>query len=504
FYLRVEAVNLSHFIANTHDLSTIRGGNLLLLEAMDRVETLILKKPTQTAIKLAYLVNQVNAINALQTPTQTEKNKKKNLKEQIKKLKDALQNERTPTITKGASWGLFLLYMTATDASELHQEVINDFKTDARYQHATFVVDLHPDNGDYKKDRDSVEALNHWQQLQSPSLAIRNTGIACCSIDKLRPADSNKWLKDQQQDYVSESVGQRRDYGRKQKHQFYKNITGINAKFTQDFGDLSRATHQGILADKIAVLYIDGNNFGKIQKSSDTAEKQKQFDQNTRAGREKVLTQILEKIRHEPDWLTGDDEVRLETLLWGGDEIMWVVPAWQGWFLANEFFIQAKQHITHNNATLTHAAGLVFCHHDAPIHRIQSLAKSLADLAKANRNENLLAYQILESFDHVGTALEAYRQKRLGTLGQLPQLLVNAKDMTAIQTAMTQLKNDDDFAKRKIYQILQAYQDNPQKAGQYLDKLPPSSAEPLKNLQDIFGGENTHWLHLMDLWDYIG
>jgi hypothetical protein len=128
----------------------------------------------------------------------------------------------------------------------------------------------------------------------------------------------------------------------------------------------------------------------------------------------------------------------------------------------------------------------------------------LADLSKANRNENLLAYQRLESFDHVGTALEAYRQKRLGTLGQLPQLLVNAKDMTAIQTAITQLKNDDDFAKRKIYQILQAYQDNPQNAGQYLDKLPPSSAEPLKNLQDIFGGENTHWLHLMDLWDYIG
>jgi len=41
FYLRIEAVNLSHFINDTNDLSTTRGGSLLLLEAMDKVEDII-------------------------------------------------------------------------------------------------------------------------------------------------------------------------------------------------------------------------------------------------------------------------------------------------------------------------------------------------------------------------------------------------------------------------------------------------------------------------------
>lgn len=41
FYLRVEAVNLSHFINDTKDLSATRGGSLLLLEAMEEVEGII-------------------------------------------------------------------------------------------------------------------------------------------------------------------------------------------------------------------------------------------------------------------------------------------------------------------------------------------------------------------------------------------------------------------------------------------------------------------------------
>src|SRR5438105_6055568 len=38
FYVRVEGVNLSNFVYETQDLSTIRGGSLLLLEAVGAVE----------------------------------------------------------------------------------------------------------------------------------------------------------------------------------------------------------------------------------------------------------------------------------------------------------------------------------------------------------------------------------------------------------------------------------------------------------------------------------
>lgn len=197
--------------------------------------------------------------------------------------------------------------------------------------------------------------------------------------------------------------------------------------------------------------------------------------------------------------------MRLETLLWGGDEIIWVVPAWQGWWMVNEFYSQAKEHIKHNNEPLFHAAGLVFCHHDAPIHRIDSLARALADqFAKADRKKNLIAYQILESFDHAGTELTSYRMECMGKLGELEQLLIDAEKMGDIKAYISQLKNDPDFAKRKVYQILEAYSvGETQKADQYITKLPESSTEPLEKLEQIFGGDNVHWLHLMDLWDYI-
>ena len=508
YYLRVEAVNLSHFINDTNDLSTIRGGSLLLLEAMEEVEKTINKFSLRFLEQtIADLEKQLNEIDGIQNPTQSDKNKKKKLREKLKKIKASLKScPATPAITKGASWGLFSLDMSQADACNMQKQVVDYFKTDDRYKHATFVIDLHPNNGDYQKDRNCLQTLNHWQQMQAPSLAICKEGTTSCAIDKMRPASTKRWLKDREKDYVSESVHQRREYGREQKQKFYKKITNINAKFTQDLGDLSKSTRKGILGSKIAFIYIDGNGFGDIQKRSKTAAEQQQFDENTRHGRERLLTKILEQIYQNPDWLTDDGKVRLETLLWGGDEIIWVVPAWQGWWMVNEFYKQAKEHIQHDNKPLFHAAGLVFCHNDAPIHRIDSLARALADeFAKADRSRNLIAYQILESFDHAGTELQKYRGQRMGKLGQLEQLLIDAEQMADIQACISQLKNDDDFAKRKVYQILQAYnsEGGTLKANQYIAKLPDSSNEPLEKLKQIFAGDKAHWLHLMDLWDYI-
>jgi hypothetical protein len=37
-FLRIEGMNMSTFVEDTQDLSTIRGGSLLLLHAIERVE----------------------------------------------------------------------------------------------------------------------------------------------------------------------------------------------------------------------------------------------------------------------------------------------------------------------------------------------------------------------------------------------------------------------------------------------------------------------------------
>ncbi len=99
----------------------------------------------------------------------------------------------------------------------------------------------------------------------------------------------------------------------------------------------------------------------------------------------------------------------METLLWGGDEIVWVTPAWRGWRLLTMFYESAKAWQLLGKS-VTHSAGLVFCHHKAPIHEIVHLAKELNGMVKEKgrrqKARNLFAYQVLESFDHIGRALD--------------------------------------------------------------------------------------------------
>src|SRR5439155_23707913 len=129
------------------------------------------------------------------------------------------------------------------------------------------------------------------------------------------------------------------------------------------------------------------------------------FDHTVKNYRRQALTALLHSM-HTPQekdlWTSPRGYYRLETLLWGGDELIWVVPAWQGWKILSLFY---RQSTNWNFAAqpLTHAAGMVFCHHNAPIHSITALAKTLAEVAKEkSRDQNLFAYLVLESFDHVG------------------------------------------------------------------------------------------------------
>lgn len=60
YYLRVEGVNLGNFVNDTNDLATIRGGSLLLLEAMELVEeTIVQEIPSTDASDVDSLNQQI-------------------------------------------------------------------------------------------------------------------------------------------------------------------------------------------------------------------------------------------------------------------------------------------------------------------------------------------------------------------------------------------------------------------------------------------------------------
>ena len=139
-----------------------------------------------------------------------------------------------------------------------------------------------------------------------------------------------------------------------------------------------------------------------------TAQSQRDFSVGLRRRQAGFLADLLDVVRTDADWKNGE-AIRLETLLWGGDEIVWVTPAWRGWRLLTMFYESAKAWQLLGKS-VTHSAGLVFCHHKAPIHEIVHLAKELNGMVKEKgrrqKARNLFAYQVLESFDHIGRALD--------------------------------------------------------------------------------------------------
>lgn len=514
YYLRIEGVNLSNFVFDTQDLSTIRGGGLMLLRAVDHA---------------------------------------------LEQLKLGFPSINFCTVTRGASSSIFQF-----DASDEGKAVsirqaaegilkgeMHSGSTLSSLKHATFVVSLQrshstPQEDRFGLDREYLLAQNRWQQMQSPSLAVPAQSNHDwlnwwqCEIDRVRPA-VNAMPGPEGTEKVSSSVYTRRVYGRQQKHRFYRELTELGEdvikleEFAHDFEELSSDSNRNDnLNRKIAVLYLDGNGFGAIQDQyCQTISDQQKFDKTVQEYRKGFLAGLLEHVITvgEKDWITYHSNARgryrMETLLWGGDEIIWVLPAWQGWRVLSLFYQESrdwkfspdsKDVDPEKGVRLTHAGGLVFCHHSAPISRINDLAKNLAEQAKekakltGDRHQNLFGYQVLESFDQAGQSFKTFRMK-LTPIGLKPEdLIMPGKLMDAFDQALRQFKASDDFPRRKLHEIgrlLFKDLDGATKAIEQLKAdLPANDRDVLTRIESEWQGNggslSSLWLHFLELWDYTG
>jgi hypothetical protein len=481
YYLRVEGVNLQPFIGDTQDLSTIRGGGLLLLRSVEDVE--------KTFINLS-------------------------------------------PISTGASSGIFSFDADSEeDAESLRNQVAAFLAGDPQYSHATFVVDIQQAGSSFLYDREAVLARNRWRQWQQPTVVVpvHNDDISnpVCEVDMVRPGINKVKMKGDFSTSVSTSVAVRRKYGKDQKQTFYTlelekhfgREDNVDYQFVADLEALTNDTTQGNLHHKMAVIYLDGNSFGKIQTELCKAiSSQREFDGLMKRNRAEALKALLESMKKDAAYQTDTGECRLETLLWGGDELRWVVPAWRGWDALDLFYNVSKDWKFEGRA-LTHAAGIVYCHHNAPIHRIVRLVQSLADAAKrdAKRSEppqNLFQYVVLESFDHVGNDLDHFRKR------QCPETWkqsLEGEQMSAVAEAFRELKQE--FPRNKIFAGVHAAlldaRDGDASSNIYserfdarLKKVLPRDVYNRINSENsefrrCFGGPPGLWLHLADLWDYI-
>ena len=485
--LRIEGVNLSHCIFDTEDLSTRRGGSLMLLDAVN------------------YIAKEFN------------KNGKPKQLEQI---------------STGASIGLF--EVINCDPNELEKSVRKKLQEHHLFKFGTFVVNI--SEGEFKAACENVITENRWQQMQNLSFSVvglKSNGYPPCTKDYLRPAAVES--------EYSASVLARRDYGRKQKQSFYHNkLSNLHLKslaYTNEFSEI--ATNRPIEVDtqnldgKMAVFYADGNKFGKVGMACKTSDDIKKWDDTVKKERRKLLEAIVAHAYKDTRWQRKKDEIRLETLLWGGDELMFVVPGWCGLQLAKIFFDQTIK-MEYEGKKLTHACGLVFCHHQAPISSITKLAKNLADIAKNDSDDqsNTLNWIVLESFDYAGSDLNNYLKTRFEnkvenwsdltlSLEEVDELVLNMTifkevlpkstmmralrllvkgDMTnpllelsyqSVDATLNSLKSEE----KEKFKILWK-QIHPEKHV-WTGKPPTAIKDATKDFSDLAA-----WVKLLELWDY--
>lgn len=438
YLIRAEGVNLSAVLNDTSDLSTIRGGGLMLLEAASVLGAEEGSKPTTPTLRIA-----------------------------------------TDCKAKSTGASAALLWCgdkTAKDSiTEIRQRLQEDHN-----RHFTFVVNaVKYDNRDFRQAEASVLAANRWQQMQSPSLAVPAAQTnPVCEVDGVRPSARQEDFPGGEKPWCSESVIARREQGRDLRQKLYKNeitkllkknsvgdLKGTKAEFvagmtfTDDLhalaGDYKDA---GNLNDKFAVLYMDGNNFGKVARECDTDIKLKQWDDKIKELRRTLLLEILQAANKDDRWHNTEKEsgkkpIRLETLLWGGDELIFVVPAWLGWPLL-DFIFERTQNWKYGGKDLTHGVGLVFCHVKAPIQRITELAKKLGEEAKkaSERKQNAVCWLALESFDHVGADFDDFMSRRYHKTIKAEHWVLSADNVKAINANLKQLKDSDSLPRSQIVQ----------------------------------------------------
>ena len=501
YYIQVEAVNMEHVIFDTHDISTIRGGSFMLLDAM--------------------------------------------------KLLTEEFEDRATRVTSAASQGLFWLEANGGEtASAVAQEMLNslDKSTDG---HAIFVAAVEADVGAFGQVLERLQAQIRRKQWMMPTVSVPAYGETQqeCFLDGWRPGAAAYNVDDQVEGaQISEATLYRRRAGLQLKHELLSRISEDEPRSddlsAKDLGELASNMSKGILHNKIAYIHVDGNSFGRIRKDiCDTREKRTEFDQQIQVGcREKFLKDLLQKIDNDDDFLTNDrqgrEARRLELLLWGGDEFTMIVPAWRGFQVLETFYEQAKS-LTVDGVAMSHRAAIVFAHHNTPILQIRRIAEALLDqtrddikdrlvesistadefagISQADREEsiaqlsshrygNAFHYLALESFDMLRGSLSGFLEKyyRGSTYGNL---LMYAEEMRPTLNALHTIRKN--VARGKVLKMVDALQEDDRTVlalakDDLLRSVLPEQKEMVSDALNLILSDNEdQWYWVADLWDYI-
>lgn len=428
--VRVEAVNFGATILDTNDLSTIRGGGLACLHVAEPVGEALARLSTTPPENLFSGASQC----AFRIETQTDE------------ATTAAAVERRVRECMRAADGA---KRTAPHAYMMH---VVDIARVAEPGTAKSIEEALA----IAEARNRARQLRQWTQIpiafsQRAKDADRIDGVSPATVGAYFPKGKVLISEDDRIDTVqsdsdlvpvSPSVKARRDYGRTARQGFYRHFLGdrLNStlrgnppmlRFSQSFQDIvaDPPREAGLSArSKIAVVYADGNGFGKARDSVGTIEFSKQMER-PRAELLKAATDWLAagalgtadrtfavEDRYRGQRVLG---LRFETILWGGDEMAFVMPAWLAMTFVEGFFRHTadwKIVKQQTNSHLTHAVGVAIGHVKTPIRQLRDIAKAAADAAKEAglREVNSVTFEIFESLHPPDRDLARWRKSVFG------------------------------------------------------------------------------------------
>ncbi len=599
--LRIEAVNLGSFITDSDDLSTIRGAGLLVLgihqhltgwsagnrlftdKGLFRAEiSLACIDPMEESLTWTIDVrspSDVSSANVVRTTLDL--------------------------VSAGASIAIYRFFASKNVAEAIRDLVSDWLRNHELLKDATFAVavgSLAKDENQFVAASENVVRTIRRRQLRAPTVSIGDLHSAessdlngrFCDIDGKRAAtihlkkessaaeDRTAYAKAVDKNFASSATAVRRRYGRDTKIRVYHMI-GSEAATAETAEQLAEFTPTWELHDiavrgerrvpedkkcspdpysklsgKIAVIYIDGNKFSQqIRHKANTLETYRAVDRHMLRKRRILMRSLVDhmRVQNRPYWRVvkpdvdkqpGNERFRIETLMWGGDELVWVVPAWCGLETVRFFFDHTKNWTLTGGTDepkLTHAVGMVLCSHKSPIRSVVSLAKELAESAKQTISSNAdisatspfynepsancLAYQVLESFDHLGSDFDAAREKHRFASMTSKEAVLSSLCFNNLIEHMNRLKHDVHLPRTRLHQLatLLKSEELPSDSAKsslkstHYGKLTArisetvltenvASSQVLNILNDPLDWGQIRslaakWYHVVELWDYL-
>lgn len=553
YYLRVQAANLASFLEDTQELSTIRGGSLALLEGIPAAAAAVPELDPVSVGASAGIYRFEAADDATAADT-------------AQRIRAALVGGAGDGLKRALRHAVFVA--AADRDTGDYTSVRQRLSARARRTQMASATLIYPE-----------------PEATSPSSGEDRV----CSIDLVRPVGEHDrffTIRGRPNPPVSHAVFDRRGYGLEAKQNLYQGLLASDASTRAVWDRLAkevpghapfafqlssiaeghcRKSLRTSLRDKICVMYADGTGFGDLQNSFiagqtgaddhppvDGAARQWQFDEWVHGWRRQLLGALLDVLIDQQAYGTPSDEeraarekrnadmpsrdpwtvgrvMRFETLLWGGDEQLFVLPARLGWQFAQAFIRQTAGWQL-GKQRLDHGIGLIFCHYDAPIARIRDLASRLADEAKTvSRDSTLILPIVLESFDHIGGAPARYFRRRTpirfaGAAAPAAPFVLDAGQLANLQAVADclgaqQASDDKTISRRQLRRLAHVLHAEGRPSGPTSPKVQEQVDElwgllraclgedRFASLDDCFAMPSApaerFWVLLDEFWDYL-